>query len=134
MELFRPEVKGDILYFDLDTVITGDLRDIAKVDKLTILSDFYLPKRIQSAIMFLPEMDRPMMWQKWMTNPQSHMQSFKGGDQDFMRQFWNDCQRWQDILPGQVVSYKVHVKDQEFLSNARVVCFHGQPKPRDVTL
>jgi hypothetical protein len=38
----------------------------------------------------------------------------------------------QDMVPG-IVSYKVHVKDNGGPpSGTRVVCFHGQPKPRDV--
>ena len=35
---------------------------------------------------------------------------------------------WQDVLPGQLVSYKLHGAPD----SARLVKFHGVPKPHDV--
>jgi hypothetical protein len=53
--------------------------------------------------------------------------------------FAGKAARWQDVLPGQVVSYKIHVqldpKKGKHIGNGlvpagtRVVCFHGQPRP-----
>ena len=42
-ELFRPDIEGDLLYFDIDTVITGDLKQL-EVGQTTMLSDFYHPQ------------------------------------------------------------------------------------------
>lgn len=132
MELFRPDVKGDLLYFDLDTRIVGDLSDIAKVDKLTMLSDFYQEKLVASGMMFLPQHERPTIWERWIRNPVGHIADHKGGDQSFLRESWNfTAQRWQEVLPGQVVSYKAHCREG-LPKDARVVCFHGQPKPKQV--
>lgn len=132
MQLFSPEITGDLLYFDLDTVITGPLTDILAVDKLTVLSDFNVPNRMASGMMFIPEDERGYIWEHWIKSPDEHMAQWRGhGDGGFLSQFWEGAARWQDLLPGQIVSYKNHCKDM-VPEDARVVCFHGRPRPRDV--
>jgi hypothetical protein len=134
LELFRPDLEerlGDILFFDLDTRIVGDLSDVAAVRELTVLSDFYRNERMGSGLMYLPAHRRPEVWEEWMKNPQGHMRKFRG-DQEFLGPFgWQDsAKRWQQTLPGQVISYKVHVKGKGALpEGARVLCFHGKPRP-----
>lgn len=143
MELYAPWIAGDLLYIDLDTVITGDLSDIAGIKRLTVLSDFYRPERMGSGIMYLPEEERAAIWEAWIADPDKHMEECttpeKWGDQGFLQTHWLDrADRWQDVLPGQVVSYKVHVREPQshretgngrVPDNARVVAFHGKPRP-----
>lgn len=133
MELFAPHMKSDVLYFDLDTMIVGDLQDIAEVGCLTMLADFYHPNQNASGMMFLPEDKRGFVWEAFTSNPRWHMDRF-GGDQEFLNEIvWgNQPARWQDILPGQVVSYKAHVRGNGVPEDARVVCFHGKPRPRSI--
>ena len=132
MELFSPEITGDILYFDLDTLIVGDLSDIASVGCLTMLSDFNIPRYVASGVMYLPEADRAEVWEEWIKDPDGHMQKHRGhGDGGFLSQFYKaKAARWQDILPGQIVSYKAHVRKGLHTDDMRVCCFHGQPRPR----
>ncbi len=135
MELFRPDLPGDLLYFDLDTVIVGNLSDIAKVNRLTVLSDFNDQKNMASGMMYLPEFVRIDIWNVWIANPQQHINDHRsGGDQFFLRRFWNEkADRWQTMVPGQVVSWKVHVQPSGHIpDDARVICFHGWPKPKDL--
>ena len=134
MELFRPSVKGDFLYLDLDTVVVGDLSDIIARKKLTVLRDFNVPDRMASGVMFIPEDERPPIWTAWIHDPKGHVAKWGGhGDGGFLSQFWHDkADRWQDVLPGQIVSYKNHVRGKGVPRNARLVCFHGRPRPRDV--
>lgn len=134
MEIFSPDVKGDLLYFDLDTLILGSLAEIAQVTQLTILRDFYRdgvrkPEGLQSAMMFLPEADRAEVWDAFARNPAAAMRDCaRGGDQQFLERFYlKRAARWQDVVPGQVVSLKVHCKDG-VPPDARVVCAHGKPK------
>lgn len=135
MELFAPSLKGDVLYMDLDTVITGDLEDIASVDKLTLLRDFYrdgkkLKEGLGSGLMFLPETERAQVWDEWSANPTFSMRLHSRGDQHFLERLWlNKAKRWQDVVPHQqIVSYKVHCS-HGVPSNARIICMHGQPRP-----
>lgn len=141
MELFAPWVDGDLLYLDLDTAVVGSLSDMASVDRLTIMRDVYRADGLQSSIMFLPERERAKVWREWIRKPEVWMQMYRrGGDQAFLERLWlGKAAIWQDSLPGQVVSYKVHVrpavrKDREFGNGtvpdgARAIVFHGLPRP-----
>lgn len=137
LELMSPNLPGDFLFMDLDTVITGPLNDILAVKKLTLLRDFYrdgkkLKEGLGGGFMYLPEdyaIRRPV-WQMFMQQPQLNMRVYSRGDQFLFEKFWlNTAQRWQDVVPGQVVSWKVNCKDNIVPPDARVVCFHGQPRP-----
>jgi len=140
MELFRPDIKGDLLYFDLDTLIVGDLSEIASVGCFTMLSDFYHPERLASGMMFLSERDRGAIWDEWIKSPQEIMSKYRGwGDGGFLNDIMPNAARWQEVRPGQVVSYKAHVRKAANTretgagavpKDARVVCFHGNPRPR----
>lgn len=134
MELFTAaqDDLGDILYFDLDTMIVGPLGGITGVSSLTLLSDFYRLERAQSGVMYLPLKDRPEACAAWMEWQRAPSFPFRG-DGEFLDYLWrNKAARWQDVLPEQIVSYKVHVrqrKGQTLPPDARVLCFHGRPRP-----
>lgn len=134
MEMFRPDIRGDIFYLDLDTLVVESLRDIASVDRLMVLRDFYRDgvrrtEGLQSSVMMLPESYRRNIWEIFASDPRGHMnQHMHGGDQRFLELFWlKTAGRWQDVLPGQIVSLKVHCQ-HGIPSDARVVCAHGRPK------
>jgi hypothetical protein len=52
------------------------------------------------------------------------------GDQGFLQSVLGDCQRWQDVAGG-IYSYKAHCS-RGVPADARVICFHGKPRPWDV--
>lgn len=136
MELFRRDIEGDLLYFDLDTVILGDLTRLASVNQLTLLRDFYRPKGLGSGMMYLPAKERAEAWQAWIANPAQHMR-MRGGDQRFLETLWLErAARWQDLCPGEVLSYKADVRKHGNVipAGARVLCFHGTPRPWNVQL
>lgn len=133
------------LYIDLDTLVTGNLNDIAQFDKSNIccLEDFYFSGNPANGIMnFAPGALEPF-WRvlrdtpkKWI-NEGGRMKPPHFGNMIF----WKYRQLlqvelpvfWQETLPGQVVSYKVHCRNQEALpEGARLVCSHGTPKPPDI--
>lgn len=140
MNLFDPRVKGDLLAMDLDTRLFGSIDEIASRTKMTLLRDFYKPHKLQSGLMYLPEAARAETWERW----HEQMIHVFQGDGQFLDSVWRErADTWQDELPGQVVSYKchvmhdprkqkVHVGDGTVPTNARVVCWHGKPRPWDV--
>lgn len=134
LELFRPGIEGDLLYLDLDTVVLGDLAEF-DVGATTVLRDFYAPGRMGSGFMYLAEMDRPPVWAAFIQDPERHMRECvtqeRWGDQGFLQGVLV-AQRWQDVLPGRVVSYKAHC-GRGVPPGAKVVCFHGKPRPWEVT-
>ena len=148
MELFAPWAPaGDFLYMDLDTTLVGGLDDIAKVRGLTLLRDFYHPQYASSGLMFLPETERARIWEVFSADPigwiceyqsEARMQRRDGrwGDQAFLADHgFDQAQRWQDLVPGQIVSYKAHRLAANGLPpDARLICFHGVPRPWDASV
>lgn len=130
MELMTlPSSMGNVLYFDLDTVINGDLTPLAEVDELTLLRDFYRQGGLGSGLMLLPPQAREELWTFWEGREREWMARFCiEGDQGFMELKWiNTASRWQDLLPGMVTSFKAHSLEERAAS--RVICYHGTPKP-----
>ncbi len=135
LELFMPtnEYLGDILYFDLDTVILGDLTDIASTKMLALLTDFYSTQSVASGMMYLPLESRPAVWDRWAERVFMTMQRMRG-DQNFLQETFNALgmkpERWQLLWPGQVASYKLQCQRLNVAPiGTRVVCFHGRPRP-----
>lgn len=146
MELFRPDIEGDILYADLDTVLNGDMSPLEKLclrcDRPIMLSDFYYPERLASGLMWIPKAYRAHVWTKWLKMCDHSHQYI--GDQEIIESCWkNAAMRWQNILPGHVASYKIHVKregvpshilnksEPMVLDDVKVVCYHGRPRPHE---
>lgn len=135
MELFDPSVPGDFLFLDLDTVLVGSLEDIEKVTELTLLRDFYrdgkkLKEGLGSGLMYVPEEARHEIWDFWMQQPALQMKVFNRGDQHLLEKFYlGTAKRWQDLVPGQICSWKVHCKYGLIPPGTRAICFHGIPRP-----
>ena len=138
IEAFR--IPGPCLYIDLDTVIVGDLApllEIAKSTVFTVLRDFNPHQRVMGSGLMawvdslghLYETFRDVGPEKYMAE-NSTPRWF--GDQGFIERttdgFKTPRAYWQDQLPGAVVSYKKHCADG-VPPGARVVCFHGKPRP-----
>jgi hypothetical protein len=136
MNLFHPDIEGDVLYFDLDTVINGDISKYTELEKSHVLEDFFSPYvSIGSGMMYLTEEDRMRVWDDWIKNPQDHMSRYRG-DQDYLKKFFWDAKRWQHEFPGEIISYKKHLtlSCRHYVpgyseDKANVICFHGQPRP-----
>jgi len=134
LELFRPHLfdERNLLYFDLDTIIVGDLSDIIAVNQRTLLRDFYRDQA-QSGVMMLTE--RSDVWHQFAPHAKAYMKDFSGDGQFLNSSIGSRVKLWQDVLPGQIVSYKPNGCNGEHLSEvppgARVVCFHGEPKPHN---
>lgn len=138
MELFNPAFNEDIFYFDLDTVIRRRPRMLAQgITSPMILRDFYRPEGLQSSVMCIPHRFKHFIWRKWMEGPEVWMSLYDRdglGDQAFLehcgKSFWG---RLQDKYPGEFVSWKAdHLAGRPLPTLARVVVFHGDPKPWDI--
>ena len=120
LELFH--MTGPVLYFDLDTVITGDLSEIASYPhQFTMLRDFTHPEYPASGVMAWHG-DYGFLFDDFTMNHPGH------GDQGYIASKI-EPDLFQDLFHGQIVSRK-----QPDLRNAneRVVCFHGDPRPHAV--
>ena len=130
MELFR---LPSALYFDLDTVLTGDCTAIveaAKQHDFVIMRDVYRgqynPKAMQSSMMYW---SKPVeLYEKF-----ADLQMYAaGGDQVYIEHHMKGrVAYWQDICDG-IVSFKADVLPKG-LDDAKVVIFHGKPRPWEQT-
>jgi hypothetical protein len=164
MELFRPDIRGTLLFFDLDTMIIGSLDEIQANDRHTMLRRLKRRDRhnLASGMMLLPEAVRPVIWWQFSKDPARFMELYQfgnsrgrpPGEQGFIEQTWQryslghearlkgfdyerwnreGIARWQDLYPGQIESYKLHIRRRGAVGkNTRVVLFHGEPRPADI--
>ena len=136
VELFR-EVNGPSLYFDLDTVIVGNIDHLTGGEEFKAIRNFHDPKMIGSAVMWFPKpmkhvyerfCEKPFKWIEYHNRKQDGPYL---GDQAFI---WNSLGRnvkTFDMEKDGIVSYKFHCRDG-LPKNARVVCFGGKPKAYEV--
>lgn len=131
--LFAPNVfpKGErVLFFDLDTAITGPLDEIASyAGPFAILRDAYRKDGLQSSVMAW-EVGTHRFWEAW------HRQGCPmdgRGDQGFIEDAIErgHVDLWQDLFPGKFRSYKVECRTQ-IPRGTSVVFFHGHPRPHEV--
>jgi lipopolysaccharide biosynthesis glycosyltransferase len=142
IEIFK--LKGPILYLDLDTVIVNkldDLFDVALKHDFVVIRDFYksakLQRTIGSGVMFWRD-DMSYLYDEFIKNPEKNMSECTTtrwwGDQGFIEKNIKSTKvtYWQDIVPGKVVSWKVHCKGGIVPKTASIIAFHGKPKPWEV--
>jgi hypothetical protein len=126
IELWRPGLfEGRVLYIDLDCLITGDLDALVAGEGFRIIDDWWLPGFNSSVVAWdagdceIFETFRP-----------EHI-GMKGGDQTWIGMVKPQA---ATFAPGLVVSYKAHCRKLGALPpDARVVAFHGKPKPAEVS-
>lgn len=140
LEVFRPSVYaawGGGFYMDLDTVAVGDFSHMLNCrNELAMLTDFN-GERPASGIMAWGQ-DQSYLTARFMQDPAKHIAAHvtgsSWGDQGFISAHAPDPVRIQDMFPGEVVSYKRHgLAHQPLPPKAKLVCFHGRPKPADVS-
>lgn len=137
LELFRPGLfSGPVVYLDLDTLVVGDIADLLRYDgPLALLSDFYRPRNGQSGVMaWTPGLQSNWLWENFVQDP-GEMSTHYRGDGEYIHALAGLYSgavyyRLQDLFPGQIVSYKVDAREGP-PPGARLVCFHGNPKPHD---
>lgn len=143
VELFALDGVDALLYFDLDTFVIDDLDPILRAlesalrsHHLVMLGGFTGRRdKLQSGVMAW----RPCSWlrdiaQAFAETPRYHQRVHTDGDQAFIahqaKLLGLGVVALQAIAPGCVVSYKGHELARP---DAAIVCFHGKPKPPEVT-
>ncbi|UOO88681.1 hypothetical protein LVJ82_14610 [Vitreoscilla massiliensis] len=152
IELFNPDHpvlgKQDLLYFDIDIVITGDITPLLQAQEFTMLSGLAYKNQCNSSLMYIPCSIKQYVWDSFMANPQQHMDECvvpeKWGDQGFLSGITTP-KEWQQELPNRIYSYKLDIATPTMLGydaalasgkgtgvppkDAILVCFHGYPSP-----
>lgn len=127
IHLFKPGLfEGRCLYFDLDTVIVGSLEDLVQYDgDFAGISDFYDQRRLQTGVMAWEAGEADSVYERWVACGKPE---FPVGDAGWIGTVVPSADRLDRVFPGQIVSFKRDCLDG-VPDDARVVCFHGKPRP-----
>lgn len=157
LQLFNSEHHdGNLLYFDLDTVIVRSISWIPQLptSRLWTIKDFRRLQhqdwtRMNSSIMWwnVPMLD--WVWKQFSQhNLESVIRQYRDGDQEYLweklgpmwtRFFPSDCiqsWRWQAFDGGMTFPKKKSVTPgtgTRIDNNVSVLVFHGHPKPHEIT-
>jgi len=128
LAMFEPgRFKGRCLFFDLDTVIVGSLDRIAAYKgPFAMVDDWFHPERATSSVMAWDADSPNLIWEVW--NRMGRPQFDPRGDGGFIESMVPGHDRLQKLFPGQLVSFKADCMNG-IPEGARVVAFHGLPRP-----
>ena len=141
IEMFRHGViTQDTLYLDLDTVITGPLRNVVehcKFPGFAMLENFHTAEMVGSGVMWFGRNNVPHdVYHKFVIDPQRIMDHYATakvgpymGDQAFI---WDTLDRQVNTLNlPWISSYKKHCRNG-LPKGTSIVCFHGRPRPTEI--
>lgn len=130
MEPYR--LNRPMILVGLDTVVTGNIDHLAEYclegGKLAVPRDPFFPQTVCNGVALVPG-GNAWIYEKWLEDRDGFKAYSK--DMDFIRSL--DVAVIDDLFPGEVVSYKGHVKDYG-LGDTRIVYFHGEQKPHELDL
>lgn len=155
MQLFNPEHHaGPLLYFDLDTVITGNLDWLwqTPTNNFWTIRDFkHLWKPtfygINSSVMWWNTTKYAHLWESFKSEDLAYNMRKYHGDQDYItnsiamhdRKFFDSSRvkswRWECVDGGYNFKRRQHQAPgtgTQILPQTSIMVFHGNPKPADV--
>lgn len=123
---------GDrIIYLDLKNVIVSSLDDVLAYDgDFCLLRDFYRADGKASGLMSWAANKYGFIWDDYIS---ANCPKLSGGDQQWIERYNIPVDYWQDLFPGQFVSYKAQNCITGIPKGAKVVFFHGEPWPSQIT-
>ena len=140
VELFRSDLYKDRDWFflDLDTVIIDNIDDLVGSDhSFTALEDFYRGEQMGSGLMAWKQRWYNFVYCDFAERPERVMDYCLYGDQQWIKDCIKGYESFQSKFPGAVVSFKKHctrsAKDITVPNGAKIICFHGTPKPHEAT-
>lgn len=131
---------GPVLYMDLDTTVTGDLTHLltaATAERFVALRNpLPTPSAFGTGLMAW-QGDMARVLRRFQEDPARHMRRCTTprlwGDQGFVAETETPSAYWQDLFPGQILSWKVDCI-AGVPPGAKIVYFHGSPRPWEVNI
>ncbi len=141
-------LQGRALFIDLDSVVCGDLGpmlthpgEVVVIREWRRFADYFRKWEVNGATGVLAfDMGGPCdhFYQTWLEGPEAHATELRS-EQRFVTKYARDMQFWPDDW---VVSFKRHLMAKPVLNRfvpvrepgpeAKIVAFHGKPRPIDV--
>jgi hypothetical protein len=116
------------MFFDLDTLVTGNIDNILQYepgDKLMGLQNFYHPTRFASGLLMWTHGTQHHIWDRFQKDPQTAINSTTDGDQEWTENNTTSPLRFQQQFAG-IYSYKQSCS-RGLPPDACIVCYHGTP-------
>lgn len=125
LQLFRPGLfEGRVVYMDLDTVVVGAVGFLARDKGILHLRQWgWANDMYGSGVMVWDAGEHEAVWTKYSAETAARFP----GDQDWI----HNVSSWPALDAWRCVSYRYHCR-KGLPNDARVVCFHGRPKPHEV--
>ena len=136
------DLKGKLLFFDLDVVIVGNLDSFFSFsDKMSIIENWSQPNRIigQASAFCFPIGKYTHLLEDYLANPNAIAKKYKTeqvyipralgkGNFEYFPDDW--CRSFKfHCLPGGIMNLFGHAKRAP--ASAKIVVFHGNPNPPD---
>lgn len=123
-----------VIFMDLDTLVIGELDVLAGYSgQFATLRDFYYPQQVGPAVIAWEVSDlSASIYEEWKAcgfTTQGHGDLWWINNLNQGR-FAARCDKLQDLYPGMFVSFKAGCNPYPPKA-AKVVCFHGQPRPHN---
>jgi hypothetical protein len=126
-------LEGRVVMLDLDIVITGDLDEMFSYDGSFMTREaFRVPGKSGGDMVFFEAGKHPDIWMDFRFKTSRFISTYKAQERSVYRDLRPDCDFVQRNYPGQVLSYRNHVKKTGMTDSCRVVSFHGKPRPHEV--
>lgn len=126
-----------VLCLDLDTIIIGDLTDIMNYDgEFCTLSKIYKKDPIElggGIIGFKAgQANKEHFWDSFIVDVEYVEQLTQGRERMWFTEVAVDiADRWDKIVPGQMISYKLQAK-LGIWGDARIIYCHGSQRPHEI--
>jgi len=132
IDLFKPgRFNGRVLYLDLDVTLVSDLRQIIHYpSRFSGIRD-WLNKGINSSVMVWDSGVADHLYTNFMKRNAMDIMSKYMGDQD-----WINDNVIADKFPKEwCPSYKYNIRETGVIPDtAKIIVFHGEPKPWDINV
>jgi hypothetical protein len=128
-----------VLCFDLDVVVVGPLKDLMDYNGVFCTRTKFRPGEqhlLDGDIMSFQanKITQRMFWDPFVGDLDYAVSVTQGRERYWVRHVAGDiAERWTDIAPNRIISYKWHVKrDGVVPQGAAVVSCHGVPRPHQI--
>lgn len=133
----RHGFEDRVLMIDIDTVVVGSLNDIASYGgDFCVRGKFSPPYKPDGDLIGFNAQKCAWMWTEFSKHAKEIEKTTKGRERMFYRSLDVKPDVWQRLYPGQVISYKRHIRNRSLRAlpeNARLISCHGTPRPHEIS-
>lgn len=120
-------IKGTILYLDLDIIIIKNIDELFKINKFTVIEDWLYRGKFNSSVMGWESGELDDLFFQFISNYRINKKYT--GDQDFLSNHITNFDFWDK---NWCISYKFSMNENRLPDNSKIIVFHGKPNPHEV--